>query len=189
MTCNVCNNTGVILIPKEEAKFATSQTVPCPKCNKYKPFEFWMDVIANSHYHTSFFSLIMEESKRVGKRNTVAYGQLISQYMREAHDISIRHILAARNGVELEVLHLNSKVEYQTFLKESIKILLNAERSIVKDGFVRIELEEDHKCTHGDLGRYRIEYKYPLHLIHLGEDLHRANMQLSDELKQRWYIR
>jgi hypothetical protein len=82
-----------------------------------------------------------------------------------------------------------SFVAYQTFLIEAVKELLKAERSIVKDGFVKISIDEEYKCSDADLAKYKIEYQYPLHLIHLGQDLHRAELKVSDELKRKWYIR
>lgn len=80
-------------------------------------------------------------------------------------------------------------VAYQTFLIEGVNEMLKAERSIVKDGFVKISIDEECKCIDSDLAKYKIEYKYPLHLIHLGQDLHRANLKLSDDLKRKWYVR
>lgn len=82
-----------------------------------------------------------------------------------------------------------SFVAYQTFLIEAVNEMLKAERSIVKDGFVKISIDEEYKCSDADLAKYKIEYKYPLHLINLGEDLYRAELKLSDELKRKWYIR
>lgn len=82
-----------------------------------------------------------------------------------------------------------SFVAYQTFLIEAVNEMLKAERSIVKDGFVKISIDEEYKCSDADLAKYKIEYKYPLHLIHLGQDLHRAELKLSDELKCKWYVR
>lgn len=82
-----------------------------------------------------------------------------------------------------------SFVAYQTFLIEAVNEMLKAEQSIVKDGFVKISIDEEYKCSDVDLAKYKIEYKYPLHLIHLGQDLHRAELKLSDELKRKWYIR
>lgn len=82
-----------------------------------------------------------------------------------------------------------SFIAYQTFLIEAVNQMLKAERSIVKDGFVKISIDEDYKCSDADLAKYKIEYKYPLHLIHLGQDLHRAELKLSDELKRKWYVR
>ena len=82
-----------------------------------------------------------------------------------------------------------SFVAYQTFLIEAVNEMLKAERSIVKDGFVKISIDEEYKCSDVDLAKYKIEYKYPLHLIHLGQDLHRAELKLSDELKRKWYVR
>jgi len=79
-------------------------------------------------------------------------------------------------------------VAYQTFLKEAVKHLLLAEKSIVKNGYVKISLDEDYKCSDDDLGKYKIEYKYPLHLIHLGQDLHRADLKLSEDLKRKWFV-
>lgn len=79
-------------------------------------------------------------------------------------------------------------VAYTTFLKESVKHLLLAEKSIVKNGYVKISLDEDYKCSDADLGKYKIEYKYPLHLIHLGQDLHRADLKLSEDLKRKWFV-
>ncbi len=80
------------------------------------------------------------------------------------------------------------QVAYQTFLIEGVKELLKAEKSIVKDGWVKVTLDEEYKCSDKDLAKYKIEYQYPLHLIHLGADLHRANLKLSKELRTRWYI-
>ena len=80
-------------------------------------------------------------------------------------------------------------VAYQTFLREAVNEMLKAEKSIVKAGFVTISVDEKYKCSDPDLAKYKIEYKYPLHLIHLGVDLHRAELKLSDELKSKWYIR
>jgi hypothetical protein len=82
-----------------------------------------------------------------------------------------------------------SFVAYQTFLIEAVNEMLKADRSIVKDGFVRISIDEEYKCSDADLAKYKIEYEYPLHLIHLGQDLHRAELKLSDELKGKWYVR
>lgn len=82
-----------------------------------------------------------------------------------------------------------SFVAYQTFLIEAVNEILKAERSIVKDGFVKISIDEEYKCSDADLARYKIEYRYPLHLIHLGQDLHRAELKLSDEVKRKWYVR
>ena len=81
-----------------------------------------------------------------------------------------------------------SFIAYQTFLKEAVNELLRDERSIVKDGWIKLSLDEDYKCSNDDLAKYKIEYKYPLHLIHLGKDLHRAELKLSDELKRKWYV-
>lgn len=80
-------------------------------------------------------------------------------------------------------------IAYTTFLKEAVNELFKAERSIVKDGFVRLSIDEEYKCSDADLAKYKIEYKYPLHLIHLGQDLHRAELKLSDELKRKWFVR
>lgn len=80
-------------------------------------------------------------------------------------------------------------VAYQTFLIEAVNEILKAERSIVKDGFIKISIDEEYKCSDADLAKYKIEYKYPLHLIHLGQDLHRAELKLSGELKRKWYVR
>ena len=81
-----------------------------------------------------------------------------------------------------------SFVNYQTFLIEGVNEMLKAEKSIVKDGFVRISIDEKYKCSNADLARYKIEYEYHLHLIHLGFDLHRAELKLSDELKRKWWL-
>lgn len=78
---------------------------------------------------------------------------------------------------------------YQTFLKAAVKELLNAERSIVKVGFVKISIDEEYKCSDEDLAKYKLEYKYPLHLIHFGQDLHRAELKLNDDLKRKWFVR
>ncbi len=83
---------------------------------------------------------------------------------------------------------METQIAYQTFLKEGVEELLKAEKSIVKDGFVKITLDEEYTCSDNDLAYYKIEYKYPLHLIHLGVDLHRANLKLSKELRTKWYI-
>lgn len=77
---------------------------------------------------------------------------------------------------------------YQVFLKESVNELLKAEKSIVKNGYVKITINEEYKCSDADLAKYKIEYKYPLHLIHLGIDLHKAELKLSDDLKRKWFI-
>lgn len=91
------------------------------------------------------------------------------------------------NGQQTDVS--GSFVAHQTFLKEAVNELLKAERSIVRDGFVKLSVDEDYKCSDADLAKYKIEYKYPLHLIHLGQDLHRAELKLSDELKRKWHVR
>jgi len=83
---------------------------------------------------------------------------------------------------------MKTQIAYQTFLKEGVSELLKAEKSIVKDGFVKISIDEEYTCSDDDLGKYKIEYKYPLHLIHLGEDLHKANLRLNERLKKKWYI-
>lgn len=84
---------------------------------------------------------------------------------------------------------MENKTLSQTFLKEAIIELLKAQKSIVKDGYVKISKCEDYKCSDDDLGKYKIEYQYPLHLIHLGIDLHKAELKLSDELKSKWFIK
>jgi hypothetical protein len=83
---------------------------------------------------------------------------------------------------------MKTQIAYQTFLKEAVKELLKAERSIVKYGFVNLTIDENSTSADNDLAMYKIEYKYPLHLIHLGADLHRANLKLNDTLKKKWYI-
>lgn len=80
------------------------------------------------------------------------------------------------------------RIAQQTFLKEAIDLLLKAKKSIVKDGYVKIILVEEYKCSDDDLAKYEIQYKYPLHLIHLGIDLHKAELKLSTELKSKWFI-
>lgn len=79
-------------------------------------------------------------------------------------------------------------VAYQTFLKESVTELLKAEKSIVKDGYVKITIDEEYKCSDDDLAKYKLEYRYALHLIHFGQDLHRAQLKLNDDLKRKWFI-
>lgn len=83
----------------------------------------------------------------------------------------------------------NRFAAYQTFLKEAVNELLKAERSIVKDGFVKLSIDEEYRCSDSDLAKYKIEYSYPLHLIHLGQDLHRAELRLNDDVKRKWFIR
>ncbi len=83
---------------------------------------------------------------------------------------------------------MNTQIAYQTFLKEGVRELLKAEKSIVKDGFIKLILDEEYICSDDDLGKYKIEYKYPLHLINLGVDLHRANLKLNEKLKTKWFI-
>lgn len=83
---------------------------------------------------------------------------------------------------------METKVAYQIFLREGVNELLKAEKSIVKDGFIKIVINEEHKCSDDDLAMYKIEYIYPLHLIHLGSDLHKANLKLNEHLKRKWFI-
>lgn len=81
-----------------------------------------------------------------------------------------------------------SFVAYTIFLVEAVNEMLKAEQSIVKYGFVKISIDEKYKCSDSDLAKYKIEYEYPLHLIRLGQDLHKAELKLSDELKRKWDI-
>lgn len=76
----------------------------------------------------------------------------------------------------------------QTFLKEAVSELLKAKKSIVKDGYIKITLDEEYRCSDENLGKYIIEYKYELHLIHLGIDLHKAELKISEKLKTKWFI-
>lgn len=153
-----------------------------------------VEIQASEHKDISEFADLISVAFSFAQENGFDYDDLMSEIMAKAADkgrfsrIALTNLNPSNPSNALYFEYKKTQVQYQTFLKESIKILLNSERSIVKHGLVRITLDEDYKCSNADLCKYKIEYEYPLHLIRFGKDLHRAELKLSDSVKKRWFI-